>query len=73
MRNEYVNYADFNMIELIDEVKTRIIPPFRADDILHGCIIVGKNYFDTCDELRNYLECDDKKEKGDKCLNCILE
>lgn len=61
MRRQWVDYDSFNLVDLIDEVKTRLNPPHRADDILHGAIIVGKDYQGTCSELREFLSQDDVK------------
>lgn len=62
MRGQWTDDDSFNLIELIDEVKTRIKEPFRVDDILHGALIVGKDYKGLCKELRGFLERDDDKE-----------
>ncbi|HCL4447174.1 TPA: hypothetical protein N2D16_002779 [Clostridium botulinum] len=59
MRGQWVDYDTFNLVDLIDEVKTRLNPPHRADDILHGAMIAGKNYKGACDELRKFLSQDD--------------
>lgn len=64
MRGQYVkgyDYNDWNLIELIDELKTRIEEPFRPNDTLHGAMIVGKDYYGTCEELRHFLIKDDMK------------
>lgn len=63
MRGQWINYDSFNLIELIDEVKTRIKEPFRADDILHGALIVDKDYYGLCKELRDFLKRDDGRGK----------
>lgn len=52
MRGQWTDYNCFNLIDLIDEVKTRVQEPHNADDIIHGAMIVGKDYFGTCKELR---------------------
>lgn len=44
MKGQWVDYDNFNVIELIDELKTRIKEPFRVDDILHGIMIGKKDY-----------------------------
>lgn len=61
MKGQRDNYDSFNLVELIDELKTRIEPPFRVDDTLHDAIIVGRDYHGTCKELRKWLEKDDRK------------
>jgi len=61
MRGQWVDYDSFNLVDLIDEVKTRLNPPHRADDILHGAMIAGKDYKGTCNELREFLYQDDNK------------
>lgn len=63
MRGQWDNYDSFNLVELIDEVKTRVDEPFRVDDTLHGALIVGKDYDGLCKELREFLKRDDKKIK----------
>lgn len=73
MRGQWINYDNFNLIELIDEVKTRVNEPFRVDDILHGALIVGKNYQGMCKKLRRYLELDDKREDWIKNLPTIAK
>lgn len=62
MRGQWADYDSFNLVELIDELKTRIKPPFRVDDTLHGAMIVGKDYSGTCKELRKWLKNDDRKD-----------
>lgn len=61
MRGQWINYDNFNLIDLIDELKTRINEPFRVDDTLHGALIVGRDYYGLCKELRDFLERDDNK------------
>ncbi|MCD3232582.1 hypothetical protein IRP63_14100 (plasmid) [Clostridium botulinum] len=61
MRGQHINYDSFNLVELIDELKTRITPPFRVDDTLHGAMIVGRDYHGTCKEIRKWLEKDDRE------------
>lgn len=60
-RGQWISYDSFNLVDLIDELKTRIKEPFRADDTLHGMMIVGKDYYGVCKELREFLKNDDKK------------
>jgi hypothetical protein len=60
-KGQWVDYESFNLVELIDELKTRIKEPFRVDDTLHGMMIIGKDYYSVCKELREFLEKDDKK------------
>lgn len=55
------DYKSYDLIELIDELKTRIKPPFRPNDTLHGAMICGKDYYGTCEILRDYLIEDDFK------------
>lgn len=64
MRGQWASYDSFDLVELIDEVKTRIKEPHRPNDTIHGAMIVGKDYYGTCGELRRFLENDDLK--GDK-------
>ena len=71
MRGQWVSYDSFNLIELIDEVKTRIEEPFRVDDTIHGALIVGKDYYGLCKELREFLERDDKRQ--DWVKNSLLK
>jgi hypothetical protein len=60
-RGQWTSYESFNLIELIEELKTRIQEPFRVNSALHGMLIVGKDYCGTCKELRDFLTEDDKK------------
>lgn len=60
-RGQWVDYESFNLIELIDELKTRIEEPFRANDTLHGIMVSKKDYDTVCAELRDFLVEDDKK------------
>lgn len=60
-RGQWINYDSFNLVELIDELKTRIKEPFRVNATLHGMIIVGKNYDDICKKLREFIKDDDKE------------
>lgn len=62
-RGQWSNYDSFDLIELIDEVKTRIKEPFRADDTIHGAMIVGKDYYGLKEELKHFLVRDDEKYK----------
>ena len=62
-RGQWANYDGFNLVELIDEVKTRIEEPFRVDDTLHGALIVGKDYYGLKEELKQFLIRDDEKYK----------
>lgn len=62
MRGQWDNYDSFNLIELIDEIKIRIKEPFRVDDVIHGALIVGKDYDGLCKELRDFLVRDDDEE-----------
>ncbi|WP_252225212.1 MULTISPECIES: hypothetical protein [unclassified Clostridium] len=62
-RGQWTSYESFNLIELIEELKTRIKEPFRANDTLQGMMIVGKDYYGVCKELREFLIKDDKKLK----------
>lgn len=62
MRGQWTYYNSFNLIELIDEVKTRIKEPFRVDYVVHGALIVGKDYYGLCKELRGFLERDDRRD-----------
>lgn len=73
MRGQWINYDNFNLIELIDEVKTRISEPFRINDVVHGALIIGKDYYGLCKELRGFLERDDKKSADTNQVDCILE
>lgn len=60
MRGQYENYDSFTVIELIDELKTRVKPLFRIDDILHGMLIVARGSYHGLHKcLREYLEEDD--------------
>ncbi|CEQ01657.1 Uncharacterised protein [[Clostridium] sordellii] len=64
MRRQYVegyDYQNWDLIELIDELKTRIKEPFRPNDTLHGAMIAGKDYYGTCNEIREFLIKDDLK------------
>ncbi|EQB4340899.1 hypothetical protein ACYJ2U_001618 [Clostridium botulinum] len=61
MRGQWVDYDNFNLVNLIDEMRTRVNLAFRVDDILHGAMIAGKDYKGTCDELKNFLYQDDNK------------
>ena len=66
MRGQWIGYNDFNLVELIEEVKTRFEgfgcgANFRIDSTLHGAMIVGKDYYGTCEELRRFLESDDSR------------
>lgn len=61
MKGQWTDYDNFNLIELIDEMKTRIKEPFRADDTLHGVLIAGKDYQGMCKKLRKFLTEDDNK------------
>lgn len=61
MKNQLESYDNFNLIELIDEVKIRIEEPFRVDNIVHGAMIVGKDYSGTCRELREFLKDDERR------------
>jgi hypothetical protein len=60
-RGQWTSYDGFNLIELIEELKTRIKEPFRADDTLHGMLIVGKDYYGLIQELQDFLHRDDEK------------
>lgn len=60
MRGQWVSYDSFTLIDLIDECKTRVKEPFRVDDILHGTIISGKDYNGICNQLKRFLERDDR-------------
>lgn len=60
-RGQWSNYDNFDLIELIDEVKTRTNKPFRADDIVHGAMMVSKNYYGLKEELKKFLIGDDEK------------
>ena len=62
-RGQWINYDSFNLVELIDEVKTRIEEPFRIDDTLHGALIVGKDYYGLKKELKKFLIRDDEEYK----------
>lgn len=73
MRGQWIDYDNFNLIEIVDEIKTRVDEPFRVDDILHGALIVGKNYYGLCKELRNFLERDDMRENWIKNLPTIAK
>ena len=62
MRGQWIDYDSFNLIELIDEIKTRVNEPFRVDDILHGILMSSdKGYYNVCYELREFLKEDDRK------------
>jgi len=63
MRGQWINYDNFRLVELIDEVKTRITEPHNIEDIVHGALIVGRDYYGLCKELKDYLEKDDKKSE----------
>lgn len=77
MRGQWVNYDNFNLVDLIDEVKTRFEPSFeptfRVDSFLHGAMIVGKGYEGTCKELREFLKDDDLKHSKEKDIFDINE
>jgi len=62
MRGQWIDYTSFNLTDLIDEVKTRVDEPYRADDILHGAMIAGKDYYGTCNEIKKFLIRDDTKD-----------
>lgn len=64
MRGQWTTYDNFNLLELIDELKTRRLEPIRVDDILHGAIIIGKDYNSIKKELIHFLNEDDKKDKN---------
>jgi len=61
-KGQWTSYDSFNLIELIDELKTRINEPFRVNDTLHGMMIVGKDYYGLIKELQEFLKRDDKKD-----------
>lgn len=61
MRGQWIDYDGFSLIELVDEIKTRAIPPHNPDDILHGALIIGKDYYGVKTQLIEYLESDDRK------------
>lgn len=63
MRGQWINYDNFRLVELIDEVKTRIVEPHNIEDVVHGALIVGRDYYGLCKELKDYLEKDDKKSE----------
>lgn len=54
------SYENFNLIDLIDELKTRMECP-NVESTLHGMIIVGKDYYGLRRELIKYLNEDDEK------------
>ena len=62
---QWINYDSFNLVELIDEVKTRVEEPFRSDDTIHGAMIVGKDYYGLKEELKKFLiRCDNIKNQA---------
>lgn len=63
MRGQWTDYDSFNLVDLIEELNSRIEEPHRTDDILHGMMIVGGDYFGLCHEIKTYLIRDDKKHK----------
>lgn len=73
MRGQWTSYDNFNLIDLIDEVKTRVNHPSRVDDILHGAMIVGKDYKGTCEELRNFLKDNDLKDGAKYDIDIIAQ
>lgn len=60
-RGQWMNYESFNLIDLIDELKTRIKEPFRADDTLHGMMIGGNDYYQLIQNIKDFLYSDDEK------------
>lgn len=60
-RGQWTSYDSFNLMDLIDELKTRVEEPFRADDTLHGMLIVGKDYYQLIQDIKNFLHNDDEK------------
>ena len=65
MRGQYADYNSFNLIDMIDELKTRISDVQRVDNILHGMMVVTNNYHDLCSIFRDMLMEDDKKGMTD--------
>ena len=61
MREQWIDYDGFSLTELIDEIKTRVVPPRNPDDILHGALIIGEDYYGAKTQLIEYLESDDRK------------
>ena len=53
-------YNNFDLIDLIDELKTRMDRP-NVESTLHGMIIVGKDYYGLRNELIKYLNEDDER------------
>ena len=66
MRGQWTDYNSFNLIDLIDELKTRVKEPHRTDDILHGMMIASGDYFRLCNEIKDYIEKDDEIYKQEK-------
>lgn len=60
-RGQWISYADFNLVNLIEELKTRFDNEMEVDSTLHGIIIVGKDYYGICKEIRDFLHNDDEK------------
>lgn len=70
-RGQWTDYEGFNLIELIDELKTRIQEPHRVDDFLHGMMIKAKNYYSLKDTIKEFLLDDDEKHTIKyKCKDC---
>lgn len=76
-RGQWVSYDSFNLVDLIDELKTRFDNEMSVDSTLHGIIVVGKDYYGICKEIKDFLHRDDEKwrtenkEKVDKLLQKI--
>lgn len=66
MRGQWTDYNSFNLIDLIDELKTRVKEPHRTDDILHGMMIASGDYFRLCNAIKDYIEKDDEIYKQEK-------
>jgi hypothetical protein len=60
-RGQWMSYESFDLVELIDELRTRIEEPFRPDDTLHSMMIGGKDYYQLIQELKDFLHNDDEK------------
>lgn len=60
-RGQWTSYKGFNLVELIDEAKSRIKEPFKVDDTLNGMMIGGKDYYQLIQELQDFLLRDDEK------------
>lgn len=73
-RGQWTNYESFNLIDLIDELKTRIIEPHRTDDFLHGMMIESKDYYSLKETIKEFLIDDDEKHTIIyTCKNCSEE